>query len=269
MIDGASGPPVQLAMLRIEIAARSEVGTRRRNEDDLRFGQDEAWCHAVLADGAGGHRDGALASELVVRTISARMQAATHATPELLSEWVHAAHAALDEQQRAAGGLERMHATVVLVWVDVGSELALWSHVGDSRLYMLRRGRVCHVTRDDSVVQQMVDAGFITPAEAHDHPGKNQLIAALGIEGPIEPHTVDEAQAVQDGDAFLLCSDGWWDVLGRPRIEATFAAAHSAAHWLDLMHAEVQGAARAGQDNFSAIAVWLGDPAQTTRFGSL
>ena len=256
-------------MLKIEIAARSDVGGRSRNEDELRFGQAESTCYAVLADGAGGHRDGALASGLVVRTIAARMQATTQATPELLSEWVHDAHAALGERQQAGNRLARMHATVVLLWIDVGSELALWSHVGDSRLYMLRRGRVCHVTRDDSVVQQMVDAGFITREEAHEHPSKNQLISAMGIEGGIEPHTVDDAQAIQDGDAFLLCSDGWWDALDGVRIEGTFAAARSADDWLGLMHAEVRGAARAGQDNFSAVAVWLGDPAQTTRLGEL
>lgn len=252
-------------MLKIEIAARSDVGGRSRNEDDLSFGQADASCHVVLADGAGGHRDGAVASRLVVGTIAARMQTATHVTPELISAWVHAAHAALGERQRAGNDLERMHATVVLLWVDVRTELALWSHVGDSRLYMLRRGRICHVTRDDSVVQQMVDAGFITFEEAHDHPSKNQLISAMGIEGAIEPHTVEEPQAIQDGDAFLLCSDGWWDALAGVRIEDTFAAALSAEHWLSLMHAEVQGAARVGQDNFTAVAVWLGDPAQTTR----
>jgi PPM family protein phosphatase len=256
-------------MLKIEIAARSDVGGRSGNEDDLRFGQAESTCYVVLADGAGGHRDGALASELVVGTIAARMQGATQATPESLSEWVREAHAVLDARQHHGNGLERMHATVVLLWIDVGNQLALWSHVGDSRLYMLRRGRVCHVTRDDSVVQQMVDAGFITPEAAQDHPSKNRLISALGIEGGIDPHTVDEAQAIQDGDAFLLCSDGWWDALDRLRIEDTFAAAHTADDWLGLMHAEVQRAARAGQDNFSAVAVWLGDPAQTTRLGGL
>jgi PPM family protein phosphatase len=256
-------------MLKVEIAARSDVGGRVRNEDDLRFGQTEGSSYAVLADGAGGHRDGALASKLVVGTIAARMQAAAQATPELLSEWVREAHAALEERQQAGNGLERMHATVVVLWIDSGGELALWSHVGDSRLYMLRRGRVCHVTRDDSVVQQMMDAGFITPVEARNHPSKNHLISAMGIEGLIEPHTVDEAQAIQDGDAFLLCSDGWWDALDERRIETTFAVATSADDWLGLMQADVQSAARAGQDNFSAVAVWVGDPAQTTRLGDL
>ena len=256
-------------MLKIEIAARSEVGGRSRNEDDLRFGQSEASCYVVLADGAGGHRDGAMASALVVRTIAAHMQDAVQVTPELLSAWVRDAHAALGEHQPGDTGQGRMHATVVLLWIDAGSQLALWSHVGDSRLYMLRRGRVCHVTRDDSVVQQMVDAGFITPEEARTHPSKNHLVSAMGIEGAIEPHTVDEPQAIRDGDAFLLCSDGWWETLDALRIEELFAQAHSADQWLGLMYAEVAGAARAGQDNFSAVAVWVGDPAETTRIGGL
>jgi serine/threonine protein phosphatase PrpC len=196
-------------MLKIEIAAHSEVGGRSRNEDDLRFGQIDGSCYAVLADGAGGHRDGALASQLVVSTIASRMQHATQVTPDQLSGWVRDAHAALTERQKAGDGHDRMHATIVLLWIDADNQLALWSHLGDSRLYMLRRGRVCHVTRDDSVVQQMVDVGFITPEEARTHPGKNQLISAMGVEGAIEPHTVDEAQAIQDGDAFLAGGNRW------------------------------------------------------------
>jgi PPM family protein phosphatase len=260
-------------MLRLEIAARSEVGARRRNEDDLRFGQAEASCYLVLADGAGGHRDGALASRWVVQTIALQMQAlaqaAGQATPALLSAWVHAAHAALGEQQLGEVDRERMHATVVLLWIDAADELALWSHVGDSRLYMLRRGRVCHVTHDDTVVQQMLDAGFLTADEARRHPSKHQLATALGVTGAVDPHTVDEAQAIEDGDAFLLCSDGWWETLEASSIEDMFAAASNAADWLDRMAREVESAARASQDNFSAVAVWIGDPAQTTRFGPL
>jgi serine/threonine protein phosphatase PrpC len=145
----------------------------------------------------------------------------------------------------------------------------LWTHVGDSRLYMLRHGRVLHMTQDDSVVQRMVDAGYLTPEEAQHHPKKNQLLAAMGAEGGIVPNTLEHAVPVEDGDAFLLCSDGWWDHFDRRAIEASFAAATSPKDWLDRMAEVIERAGVPRQDNYSAIAVWLGDPAETTRLSSL
>ena len=255
-------------MLTIAIAARTQVGSRSRNEDDLRFGHSGGLWHAVLADGAGGHQGGAMASDLVVSLISLRLQSAPQASPEVLSAALRDAHTALGEKQPGRKARERMHSTVVALWVDADQEEVLWSHVGDSRLYMLRRGRVCHVTRDDSVVQQLIDAGYVTAEEARDHPRKNQLISAMGADEMIQPHTVDESQPIQDGDAFLLATDGWWDTLQADAIEATFAAATSADDWLAMMEAQVQQAALPNQDNFSAVAVWVGDPAQTTRYGA-
>jgi PPM family protein phosphatase len=253
-------------MLNIDIAARTEAGARSHNEDDLRFGANGALWHAVLADGAGGHQGGAIASDLVVRLIALRLQSALAMSAQTLGEALHDAHAALSERQPGRRARERMHATVVALWVDADHEQAVWSHVGDSRLYMLRRGRVCHVTRDDSVVQQLIDAGYVTPQEARDHPRKNQLISAMGVAEMIQPHTVGEPQPLLDGDAFLLATDGWWDALERELIESTFAVARTADDWLALMEAQVRQAAHPNQDNFSAVAVWVGDPAQATRY---
>ena len=252
-------------MLNIEIAARTEVGARTYNEDDLRFGAAGALWHAVLADGAGGHQGGAIASDLVVRLIALRLQAASPASPQTLHAALHDAHTALGERQFGRATRERMHTTVVALWLDADLEEAVWSHVGDTRLYMLRRGRVCHVTRDDSVVQQLIDAGYVTPDEAREHPRRNQLISAMGAVEMIEPHTVDEPQPIQDGDAFLLATDGWWDALEDGAIESTFALARTADDWLALMETQVRAAAHPNQDNFSAVAVWVGDPAQATR----
>jgi serine/threonine protein phosphatase PrpC len=253
-------------MLQIDIAARTEPGARHHNEDDLRFGGNGALWHAVLADGAGGHQGGATAADLVVRLVELQLQSAGAASAELLNTALHDAHAALGERQQGRRSRERMHATVVALWIDAEREEAVWSHVGDSRLYMLRRGRVCHVTRDDSVVQQLMDAGYISAHEARDHPRKNQLLSAMGSDDAVQPHTVDEPQPIQDGDAFLLATDGWWDTLDHDAIETAFASARTAGDWLVLMAERVRRAAQPNQDNYSAVAVWVGDPAQTTRY---
>lgn len=255
-------------MLEIEIAARSEVGGRNHNEDDLRHGRNGPFWYAVLSDGAGGHAGGAIASDLVVRLTAHALQNAVQASPRELTQVVMQAHDAVvqqqDRQQR-----DRMHATLVALWIDARREEALWTHVGDSRLYLLRHGRVMHVTQDDSVVQQMVAAGYLTAEEALNHPKKNQLLAAMGTEGGIDPNTTERAAPVEDGDAFLLCSDGWWEHFSTRDIEAHFAVAASPADWLKRMAEHIEQHASPRQDNYSAIAVWLGDPAETTRLNGL
>ena len=256
-------------MLDVAIASCTQIGARSRNEDDLRFGRRGAVAYAVLSDGAGGHRGGAIASDFVVRTIALSLQSAAGATPQSLTAVLLDTHAALCELQQRGAGADRMHATVVALWLDAAAACALWSHVGDSRLYLLRHGRARQLTRDDTLVQQMVDAGYLSADEARDHPQKNQLIGAMGMDGAIDPHTVDAPLPLRDGDAFLLCSDGWWASLDAAAIESTFADAGSADDWLARMQARVRDAGVAGQDNFSAVAVWIGDPAQATRIGGL
>lgn len=252
----------------IQFASRSEIGARQRNEDHLQHGMLEAGWYAVLSDGAGGHSDGAVAADLVVRIVvqefgaqlSPPKKVATH-----LARMVHAANDALNQRQHGLHGHERMHATLVVLWIDRAGQRAVWAHVGDSRLYLLRAGRIVQMTRDDSVVQTMLDAGLIDAAQARGHARRNQLLAAMGTEEPIEPHVSDDCFEVRDGDAFLLCSDGWYDPLQPDEIEATLSQAHSAQDWLARMGVLVQECRREDQDNYSAIAVWVGDPTEVTR----
>lgn len=243
-------------MLKVEIASRSLVGARERNEDELRAGQRDGIAWAVLADGAGGHDDGAVAADLVVRAVTMALQSQRELQPQALHDAVHDAHELLLRQQERAA--ERMHATLVVLWIDAARELALWSHVGDSRLYLLRGGAVRHVTRDDSVVRQLVDAGVITAEEARRHPKKNQLVGAMGVETAFVAHTLERAYPLAAGDAFLLCSDGWWEHFERADIEHAWAEASSAEEWLALMQARIVAADLPDQDNHSAIALRIG-----------
>lgn len=254
-------------MLHVEIAARSETGDRAHNEDDLRHGSAGSFWYAVLSDGAGGHQGGAIASDMVVRLTTLGLQSAPQASPEFLTQLVCETHAALGSQQVGRKGHDRMHATLVTLWIDTRREQALWTHVGDSRLYWLRHGQVREMTADDSVVQRMVHAGYLSRSEARAHPRKNQLLSAMGMADAVEPNTVETAMPIADGDAFLLCTDGWWDHFEPHDIETAFAAARSPRHWLDLMAEDIVRARAKNQDNYSAIAVWIGDPSETTRVG--
>lgn len=265
----APGTPVP----RVSIASRSEVGARSRNEDYLQHGDLGAGWYAVLSDGAGGHSDGAVAADLVVRMVVYEL-AAAQAGAEARADWpatlarvAQRANDALNERQVGLRGRQRMHATLVTLWIDRMQGRAAWVHVGDSRLYMLRRGRVASVTRDDSLLQSLVDAGYLDPAQLRSHPQRNQLLAAMGSEDAVDPHVGGEGIVVQDGDAFLLATDGWYGPIERGDIEDTLLGAASARDWLDRMARLVQSRAPPDQDNFSAVAVWIGDAAEVTRFG--
>jgi serine/threonine protein phosphatase PrpC len=254
-------------MLEIAIETRSERGRRESNEDAVRVGRVGQTWHLLLADGAGGHANGAQASQRVVDSIErALIAAAPGFSPQILDSAVKAAHTELQRVQQGAQGVQRMHSTVVALWIDMAHERALWSHVGDSRLYRLRFGAIDTVTADDSVVQRMVEGGLISPEQARQHPQKNQLVSALGMDDAVEPRTLAYAVEIEDGDAFLLCCDGWWGVLTEAQILATLEQADSPLEWLDAMQREIEAQDLPRQDNFSAIAVWINDPSESTQF---
>ena len=253
-------------MLEIGIATCSDRGRRAANEDSLRVGGAGNTKYAVLSDGAGGHARGAEASRRVVEHVEAALLAAASSfAPEPLTQALLSAHAEVQTAQQGAQGKQRMHATVVVLWLDCARDHVIWSHIGDSRLYRLRYGAVDLVTADDSVVQRMLEGGVLTPQQAQDHPMKNRLLAAIGMQDGVEPHTLEHAVALEDGDVFLLCTDGWWGLLSDADLTSTLYDAHTPQAWLDAMHALITERCQPGQDNFSAIAVWVSDPSESTQ----
>lgn len=228
----------------------------------MRYGHAEGAAYAVLSDGAGGHDNGAVASDLVVRLVAMRLQTALEVSAAALHDAVIDAHELLLQQQDTASDRHRMHATLVALWIDTEQGSALWSHVGDSRLYVFRAGSICHITRDDSVVRQMLDAGLIDASAAETHPMKHHLVCAMGVSGDFVAHTIQRPFKLNDGDALLLCTDGWWEPLGAVDIERTLSQAPDPVTWLEAMQRLIAQAALPRQDNHSAIAVWINGAAQ-------
>lgn len=254
-------------MLAIEMAACSERGGRASNEDAWATGPAEPACRfAVLADGAGGHERGAEAARQVVAHVDAALRPATACfSPATLTAALRAAHAALQARQPSAEGRERMHSTIVVLWIDGAAERVLWGHVGDSRLYRVRRGRSELLTVDDSVVQHLQTSGALTAAQAAGHPLRNQLLSALGMREAIEPQELGSPMPLHDGDAFLLCSDGWWGLLDDADIAGTLLGAASPLAWLQAMASKIHARDAPGGDNYTAVAVWASDPAEATQ----
>jgi len=255
-------------MLSVRIAQRSCTGAREHNEDRLGVECTRGhWC-LVLSDGAGGHRDGAIASRLVVDRVLEGSRCRPPIDGADLAELLLDAHDGLIAAQRERGSASRtdaMHATVVVLLLDTNSGLALWGHVGDSRLYLLRGGRAFALTRDDSLIQVILDSGLFRPEELEGQGLHSQLTAALGAHEGVEPHVCDGRFEFRDGDAFLLCSDGWWGSVTEAMMVDLLATATTAEEWLDAMVASATLKANPAQDNFSAIGCWIGDPTEATQ----
>ena len=247
--------------LALQVAQRSCIGARSRNEDCLAVEHRGGYWCLVLSDGAGGHDDGARAAQLVVARVLAGFRSRPPIDGRDLSELLLDAHDAVVAAQRerpVRAALAPMHATVVALVIDTFKRVALWGHVGDSRLYQWRGGQLNAVTRDDSVMQWVLETGLVEASRLQTLPNRGVLLAALGSVEEATPHVSPRCD-LELTDAFLLCSDGWWSALDPPTISAALAAASSPEAWLDAMMEVTTGRADPRQDNFSAIACWIAE----------
>lgn len=180
-----------------------------RNEQQDRWGifqpPDQIGLLAIVADGMGGHLDGALGAQIVIDTARSFVQN----SPDLLRAEPPAALKQLCEQihDTINNRSETARSTTVMVWID--RKRAYWLNVGDSRLYHFRRGRRLMRTRDHSAVQLLMDLGEINESQMATHPAQNRLYRCLGGEEPPKPDLGDFA--TQAGDLLALCSDGVWE----------------------------------------------------------
>jgi serine/threonine protein phosphatase PrpC len=209
----------------MRVAAETDVGRVRPANEDYVFADADAGL-LIVADGMGGHAAGEVASSIAAQTIAAFLRGTMPDSvtllldaPRLLSEAVRRADAAIRERAAADPALTGMGTTVVVA-VFRGNDIAL-AHVGDSRAYLLREGRLERVTRDHSLVARMVDAGTITAAEARRHHMRNVITRSLGFEGNAEAEVQSLPWA--RGDVLLLCTDGLTGMLEDEEIEGLLA----------------------------------------------
>lgn len=230
---------------------------RRRNEDAI--GWDEGLGAAVLADGMGGLHRGDLASREAVEEVLAEL-AAFGAAGETLHDGglVSAVQGANRRVFELHGGRrgEAMGTTLVAVAATRGSR-CLIAHVGDSRAYRLRRGRLERLTADHSLVQQLVEQGVVSAEEARSAPNRNVITRALGLEPEVD--VACREIAVQQGDLLLLCSDGLWEMLPDADIAAGLAAVAAGGVAPAEGAATLVAAANAagGVDNVSVVIMQL------------
>lgn len=244
--------------LHIDVHTSTRVGRRARNEDACGVVSHHAgWCCA-LADGAGGHGAGDVAActALASALHGPLPDRSIDVSPQGLADRVDRANRAVIGAQSERASQSDMRTTLVVLAIDAARAQACWAHAGDSRLYLFRGGRLLARTRDHSLVQALRDAGMSEAADA-GRIGRSVLTASLGEAEGLEP-AVSPLSRIGPGDAFLLCSDGFWERLSDDEMAGELRRSFSPAHWVEQMQALIERRAGPTQDNYSAVAVWCG-----------
>lgn len=248
--------------MKLEASAWTDPGPVRDNNEDAFF-VDEDGGLFVVADGMGGHAAGEVASRIAVETITELLQGDLDPDETRLDRQVGDPGDILRERLRyamnQASARIRREALANPPWAGMGTtacvlliegEGAHVAHVGDSRIYLWRGGRLSRLTRDHTVVQQEIDAGRLTPDMARRVAHRNYLTQSVGYHGPVEPDTA--TRPIAPGDVFMLCSDGVTDPLDDTRLAEIFEEADAP----DLAERLVREAVAAGgEDNITAIVI--------------
>jgi len=248
--------------MQLEAYAATDVGPVRENNED-NFLVDVEREVFVVADGMGGHAAGEVASQIAIDTISdiligdsdpdeTRLQLSVDDPDEAIRErlryCMNQASVRIRQAIRDEPAYRRMGTTLVMIMMD--GDNAFIGHVGDSRAYLFRDGRIQRLTRDHTVVQQEMDAGRLTPELARIVPHKNILTRSVGAQGPVDPDI--SVRPVQRGDLYLLCSDGVTD----PLEDEAIAQLCRSTHPEDLCQTLVDESIRCGgEDNITVVIV--------------
>ena len=250
--------------MHVEAYARTDPGpVRESNEDALLVDLENQIF--VVADGMGGHLAGEVASSMAVQISHAvllgqddpeetRLVRDVEALDdadllrERLRYAMNQASLRIRKESESSAGLKGMGTTLVVLMID--GEQAHLAHVGDSRAYLWRAGRLMRLTRDHTVVQQEIDAGRLTPELARLVPHKHILTQSIGFHGPVEPDTT--TRWIEPGDVFLLFSDGVSD----PLDDDAIARVAESSPFEMLADALVTAALdKGGEDNVTVVAV--------------
>jgi serine/threonine protein phosphatase PrpC len=222
-VDGAIEFSQTGPAMKIERGYAQHVGSRTEQQDAglVLTGGARAEQLVLVADGMGGHAGGSLASAQIAET-ARRIWDEHEKTPiepkRLLERIVREGHEAINRAGAERGLTPR--STCALLFLQNGN--AHWAHVGDSRIYRLRDGQVTRLTRDHSVVQMLVDLGKVSEEEMGTHPDQNRLTQSLG--GDAVPMPDFGSDAVKEHDAFLVCSDGLWEMIPPAEMAAALSA---------------------------------------------
>ncbi|MBS1190572.1 MAG: Protein phosphatase 2C-like protein [Rhodocyclaceae bacterium] len=241
--------------MRFTIYQESRQGGRQNNEDRIAYCYSREALLMVVADGMGGHFYGEIASQIAVQTLTDNFQ--HEATPAIddpfrfLQKGITNAHHAIIEYSAKHGLKESPRTTCVACIIQ--DNIAYWAHAGDSRLFLMRGGKVVAQTRDHSRVRLLMEEGVINEAQAAKHPDRNKIYSCLGSDQPPE---IDFSRKtlLENGDILLLCTDGLWGVLSGEMMAVALKGSNL-MNTVPMLLSQAETKAGAHGDNLSVVAV--------------
>ena len=240
----------------ISVSCKTDVGcVRELNEDSVRVVRPGSPAElarkgvlVMVCDGMGGHAGGEVASKLAVETIGERYMKSPLPPTPALRDALLSANSVIFEAAKRDASLHGMGTTGTALVLRGSS--ALYAHVGDSRLYLVRGEGIYQMSEDHSAVMELVRRGLLSPTEARHHPQKNVVLRAVGTQPKVEVSSWDEPFPLKLGDKWLLCSDGLSDLVEDEELQT---ALH--LHGLDAAGDSLIALARSrgGHDNISVV----------------
>jgi protein phosphatase len=240
----------------VELASLTDVGCQRENNEDS-YGYWEPPNDAdftklgrlaIVADGMGGHEGGQIASRLAVETFTKAYAGAADSDPaKRLLVALKEAHRHIQQRANKNPNLSSMGTTcTALALIDTH---LYFVHVGDSRLYLLREGKLRILSRDHTLIARLLEKGLVQPDDAQDHPQKHVLTSALGVpDAELEIDAPPEPLPVHKNDVVMICTDGLWGQLQADEIEEALESGSPDAACHSLVHLAKE---RGGPDNIT------------------
>ena len=246
--------------IKIDAFGLTDVGlVREHNEDSIDWDTERGMF--ILADGMGGHNAGEVASALAIESIKHALYDVL--TPEIISSEIVDYNDAMYEAityanteifEQALENTEYAGMGTTLVMSLIQNDKALIANVGDSRMYVNNAGKITQLTTDHSLVQEMVDNGYLSEEEAYSAVSRNLITRALGISEEVDIDLIEHE--IQPGDVFLLCSDGLSDLVPDEEISAILNK-HAGSLNEAATELVATANARGGKDNISVILMTM------------
>ena len=241
-------------------------GGREVNEDSTAVARTPEGACCILADGLGGHGMGEVASRLVCDEAARMFRERTGGTvEEYLRTAFETAQASLMAAQEERGAQDKMKTTMVVLATDEST--VQWGHIGDSRLYYFKNNRLVSRTLDHSVPQMLVASGEIREKDIRHHEDRNRLLRVMGISWRKKTYEIAPPIPFDENQAFLLCSDGFWEYIEEAEMAAFLARSATPSQWLERMEQEVQkNGIGKNMDNYSAVGLFTGGTRQPKKW---
>lgn len=239
----------------MRIEGYSDKGGREYNEDNILILESEQGCCVAVADGLGGHGGGDIASGLAIDAVADVMGDAfkkVRDKNDALKKCFEQANESVMNRQTTACN---MKTTLAVLAID--GEKVKWAHLGDTRIYHFVDKKQAFCTFDHSVSRMAVLAREIEMDEIRFHKDRSKLLKVIGRDGQTPPELGD--CVINDGrdHVFLLCTDGFWEYVTEDEMESTLARSYTPGEWLLMMRNILEKKVKNGNDNNSAIAVFI------------